>query len=52
MPQTLQITEVRCPNCNRKICDASGEFHLKVKCPKCRSEFEHKGDIKLELKTN
>lgn len=39
-----KANEIRCPNCNRKICDATGEFHLKVKCPKCRNEFEHRTD--------
>jgi phage FluMu protein Com len=42
MPETLQIVEVRCPNpkCKKKICESFGETNLKVKCPRCKTDFE------------
>ncbi|MBS7837373.1 Com family DNA-binding transcriptional regulator [Wohlfahrtiimonas chitiniclastica] len=30
------LTEVRCANCNKKLCDAEYSI-LKIKCPRCKS---------------
>ena len=33
--------EVRCPNCNRKLCDASSDAELKVVCNRCKTPYTY-----------
>ena len=37
MPQS---TEIRCPNCQKKIADATGPTAIKCVCPRCKTDFE------------
>jgi len=42
----VTMKDVRCPDCNKKACEAYGEVVLKVICPRCGTEytFESKGN--------
>ncbi|WP_299129366.1 hypothetical protein [uncultured Winogradskyella sp.] len=33
-------TEIRCPNCQKKIAEATGPTSVKCVCPRCRTDFE------------
>lgn len=37
MPQT---TEIRCPNCQKKIAEAIGSTNISCVCPRCKTSFE------------
>lgn len=38
----INVTELRCTQCNRKLCEASGKYLISVKCPKCKAMNQFK----------
>lgn len=34
-------TEIRCPNCQKKIADAVGPTDIKCVCPRCKTDFDY-----------
>ena len=42
--------EVRCPNCNKKVCEATEESVLNVLCTRCKTPFTYSKGKYLETK--
>ena len=40
--KTVSMEDVRCPLCNRKVCEAgeNTEGILRFRCPRCKERFE------------
>ncbi|UOO89582.1 Com family DNA-binding transcriptional regulator [Vitreoscilla massiliensis] len=41
----INVTEIRCKHCKRKLCEAAGKFIFIIKCPKCKAMNEFKHDL-------
>jgi phage FluMu protein Com len=33
-------TEIRCPECNRKVAEALGATNISCVCPRCKTSFD------------